>query len=605
MGRRSRERLLEPGEEVTATALFARLEQQACQLNARNFAADFNTLRKTAEANGDLASAARLDLERAAQLVWLSAHGLTHFHSWEDPVAAAHYLEARKAETTNGMLRLRYALVWLITLPKGRHTGKLAVEAVADILAWLRQDKGEHEATQETYFELVELGLLLSRQYRCRAEEVRQTVLDYLLNGRQPVVLRWWQLQFFGKHPDLFTPAECERLDIVARQIYEHYHAEDRYMVQMVCDAAIPLAARAIRDARRWHGLKGDSIKAHAQRRYTEDPTDFVVQTLLNDALNCYHAAGDKQQVQAVEKLISATKHAARLQTVELDFTLDGPEGKFISAWLRKMPAWILEDSGLVFWRLRYNLVPHRPGTATVAEKPELADLFRHVAFDRNRNITTRHQDQGRNLPFRPYELMLGLYGHMRFETFAQGLQNGQITYATTLGFLREQTWLGQMEFQRGQDAADAPGYTLISWVEPALRSYFAEMERAQQDKEYQPDLMLCIDSLTLKMEAILRHFCRALDPPIATNRRSKSGDQQELTLEEVIQAVESYSGSDAGYWLRYVFTKEGWNVRNNVAHGFMSPKDYSVTMMQAVILALFVLATLHIAPPDSHPLEN
>lgn len=605
MGRRSRERLLEPGEEVTATELFERLEQEATQLNARDFAADFNTLRKVAEANGDLATAARLDLERAAQLVWLSAHGLTHFHPWEDFIAAAHYLEARKAETTNEMLRLRYALVWLITLPKGRHTGKLAVEVTDSILEWLRGDEGKLETTQETYFELVQLGLLLSRQYRCKVEEVRQTVLDYLLNGEQTVVLRWWQLQFFGKHPDLFTPAECEQLDAVARQVVEHYQAEDRYMVQMVCDAAIPLAARATRDARRWHKLKGDSIKAHAQRRYAKDPTNFIVQTLLNDALDCYHAAGDKQQVQAVEKLISATKHEAKLNSVEFDFTLDGPEGKFISQCLRKMPTWILADARLAFWRMRYNLIPHRLSNAGVADKPELANVFRHVAFDRNRNITTRHQEQGRNLPFQPYGLMLGLYGHMRFETFAQGLQSGQITYATTLEFLREQTWLGQMEFQRGQDAADTPGYTLISWVEPALRSYFAEMERAQQDKEYQPDLMLCIDSLTLKMEAILRHFCRALSPPIATNRRGKSGDQQELTLEEVIQAVESYTGPDAGYWLRFVFTKEGWNVRNNVAHGFMNPRDYSVKMMQAVILALFVLATLHIAPPDSHHQEH
>lgn len=599
MGRRSGERLLELDEEVTATELFERLEQRAQQLNARNFAADFNALRKVAEANGDLTTAARLDMERAAQLVELNAHGMTYFHAWEDPVAAAHYLEARKAETSNEMLRLRYALVWLITLPKGRHTGQLAKEVVGSILEWLQRDRGELEATQDTYYQLVQLGLLLSRQYRYRVEEMRQTVLDHLLNGQQPIVLRWWQLQFFSKQPDLFTPAECKQLDIVARQVYEHYEAEDRYMVKLICEAAIPLAARATKDARRWHSLKGDFIKAHAQRRYADDPTSFIVQSLLNDALDCYHAASDKQQVQAVEELISATKHEVKLNTVELDFTLDGPEGEFISAWLRKVPTWILKHDDLVFWRMRYNLIPHRPSTLVAPSKPRFTDFFRQVSFDRNRNITTRQQEQGRNLPFNPYSLMMGFYGHMRFETFAQGLQSGQITYATTMEFLREQTWLGQHEFQRGQEP-DAPSYTLISWVEPALRSYFAEMERAQQDKNYRPNLMLCTDSLTLKMEAILRHFCRSLDPPIATNRRGRDGDQQERTLEDIIQAVEGYTGPDAGYWLRFVFTKEGWNVRNNVAHGFMNPQDYSVSLMQAVILALFVLATLNIVPEET-----
>ncbi|GAA4045936.1 hypothetical protein GCM10022409_35010 [Hymenobacter glaciei] len=429
---------------------------------------------------------------------------------------------------------------------------------------------------------------------------MRELILGYLLDGQQSVEVRQRQLQFFSKHADLFSRVDCGRLDGVSQQVYEHYKAENGYMTKLVCEAAIPLAARATNDARKWHSLKGDYIKSHALQRHAVEPTDFVVQTLMKDALDCYQAAGDKQQVLAMEELISATKHDAKLHKVEFNCILDGPEGMLMSAWMREMPAYILEVDALVFLRLRYNLIPGRPMPEVADAEPGLTDLFRHVAFDRNRNITTRQQRMGKKLPISPYSLLMGFYRHMTFETFAHGLQSGQITYANTLQFLRERSWLGKMEFHRGQDEADAPGYTLIPWVEPALRSYFAEMERAQQDKTYEPDLMLCMDSLTVKMEGILRHFCRALDPPIATNRRARNGDQQEKTLEEIIESVESYSGPDAGYWLRYVFTKEGWNVRNNVAHGFMNPQDYSVGTMQAVILALFVLATLNITPQES-----
>ena len=599
MNRRTRERLLESDEEVSATELFERLEQRTTRLNGSSFAADFNAMRQVAEAGGNADLATRLDMERAAQLVGLSEYGITHFYPWESPDDAQRYLQARKVETKNELLELRYGLVWLITLPRGSHTHALAAEMVARIQEWLERDQGRYGATQDTYFDLLQLGLLLSRVYRCEPEKMRQLVLDNLIDGQQPVVLRWWQLQFFGKRTNLLLRQECERLGEVGQQVFDHYKAGDRHMVKLVCEAMIPLAARAKNDARKWHRWKGDYINAHAQKRYAADPTDFVVQTLLNDALDCYHKAGDKQQVLALESLLSATKHDAKLNKVAVDFTLDGPEGELISAWMRRLPAWMLQEDELVFWRLRFNLIPGRPGPVE-NEEPGLADLFRHVAFDRNRNITTRQQGLGRNLPFSPYALLLGFYRQMTLETFAQGLQSGQITYATTVKFLREQTWLGKMEYHRGQDDADEPGYTLIPWVEPALRSYFAEMERALQDKEYKPDLMLCIDSLTVKMEGILRHFCRALPTPIATNRRARNGDQQEKTLEEVIQSVESYSGPDAGYWLRFVFTKEGWNVRNNVAHGFMAPQDYTVGTMQAVILALFVLATLHITPRES-----
>lgn len=600
MKRRTRERLLEPDEVVSATELFERLEQYTATLNGADFEADFHAQSQTAEALADPGLAFRLGMESACQMTWLNESSLKHGGGWKNQVAAEEYLCSRKAETKNEMLQLRYGLLWLLTLPRGRHTGTLAQEMAAHIRAWLEQDQGRHEATENTYVELVQLGLLIGQEFRFPLDKLRHLVLVHLLDGQQSIEVRRRQLHFFSKHANLFSRADCGRLDEVSQQVYEHYKASDGYMVKLVCEAAIPLAARATNDARRWHSRKGDYIKGHAQQRHAADPTDFVVQTLMKDALDCYQAAGDKQQVLALEGLISATKHDAKLNKVEFDCTLDGPEGKLISAWMRNMPAYILEVDALVFLRLRYNLIPGRPMPAVADAEPGLADLFRHVAFDRNRNITTRQQGLGKKLLFSPYSLLMGFYRHMTFETFAQGLQSGQITYATTLEFLREQSWLGKMEFHRGQDEADAPGYTLIPWVEPALRSYFAEMERAQLDKTYEPDLMLCIDSLTVKMEGILRHFCRALDPPIATNRRARNGDQQEKTLEEIIESVESYSGPDAGYWLRYVFTKEGWNVRNNVAHGFMNPQDYSLGTMQAVILGLFVLATLHITPREA-----
>ena len=600
MRKRTRERLLEPDEVISAAELFERLEQNTIALNGTDFEEDFNAQSQTAEALADPTLVMRLGMESGCQITWLDESIFKRGKSWKNEQVAEKYLCARWAETSNNMLRLRYGLIWLLTLPRGRHTGELLEDVPGRIHTWLENDKGRHKATENTYLELLQLGLLIGKEFRLPSDKLRGLVLEHLLDGQQSIELRRRQLQFFSKHADLFSRADCGRLDEVSQQVYEHYKTSDGYMVKLVCEAAIPLAARATNDARRWHGRKGDYIKTHAQQRHAADPTDFVVQTLMKDALDCYQAAGDKQQVLAMEGLISATKHDAKLNKVEFDCTLDGPEGKLISDWMRNMPAYILEVDTLVFLRVRYNLIPGRPMPEVANEELGLADLFRHVAFDRNRNITTRQQGPAKKLPFSPYSLLMGFYRHMTFETFAQGLQSGQITYATTLEFLREQSWLGKMEFHRGQDEADAPCYTLIPWVEPALRSYFAEMERAQLDKTYEPELMLCIDSLTVKMEGILRHFCRALDPPIATNRRARNGDQQEKTLEEIIESVESYSGPDAGYWLRYVFTKEGWNVRNNVAHGFMNPQDYSVGTMQAVILALFVLATLNITPRES-----
>lgn len=397
----------------------------------------------------------------------------------------------------------------------------------------------------------------------------------------------------------MLSKTVCGELEAVSQQVYDAYSKDADSIVHYICDAAIKLAARATNDAYKWYLLKGDFWKAQAQKRYAQDPTSFIVQKLFTDALHAYRAGGGKQQVQEVEALISATKHEVKMPTVEFNHTFDGPEGKLISAYTEKLPEWVLAGEGLaVFWRMvRGALIPSARPAITETKEMGLFSLFQQVAFDRNRNITTKHQKRRDGVPLDSYGVILGFHKAMTSKVFADGLRDGKITLATTLEFLREQTWIGQVEFL--DDAGNpSSAYRLVEWVEPAIKNYFGEMERVAQQADYEPEMMLCVDSLSVKIEGLLRHYCRLLNPPIATNKTAANGDQQGLPLEEVIKSIEEYSGEDAGYLLRYIFTREGWNVRNNIAHGFLPPQSYSVGLMQMVLLALFTVATMGMKMP-------
>jgi hypothetical protein len=63
MGRRTRERLLEPEEVVSAAELFERLEQHTKALNGADFEADFHAQSQTAEAQANPNLAFRLGME--------------------------------------------------------------------------------------------------------------------------------------------------------------------------------------------------------------------------------------------------------------------------------------------------------------------------------------------------------------------------------------------------------------------------------------------------------------------------------------------------------------------------------------------------------------
>lgn len=63
MKRRTRERLIEPDEVITATELFERLEQHTTALNGADFEADFHAQSQTTEALADPDLAFRLGME--------------------------------------------------------------------------------------------------------------------------------------------------------------------------------------------------------------------------------------------------------------------------------------------------------------------------------------------------------------------------------------------------------------------------------------------------------------------------------------------------------------------------------------------------------------
>ncbi|RZK45124.1 MAG: DUF4209 domain-containing protein [Hymenobacter sp.] len=593
-----RERLLQPEEVISEQELYERLELRTINLNGTCFEMDFNATNQIVDASTNAELAERLAMECGCQMIHLDENYLSHPGSWKDNGTAESYLKARYAKANNKLLRLRYGLLIALGLPKGRHTGTLAIEAIEHMLQWLKENKGLDEDTKKTYYDLVKLIFVLSKKYKHKFDIIQEFITGELVIGAQPISLQNTQLQFLSKHTNIIPRTRCAKLGIVCQRIYEQYSVTNSALIPYICDTAIYLAARAAGDTKGWNIRKGNYFKSEGQKRYAKNPSDFVTQSFFTNALRNYRLAGDKKQVEQVEYLISTTKNDVRLDTIEQTLTLDGEEGKLIVAAMKQRPQKILALEGIfVFWAIRYLLIPNKLKEDIGNVEPRLWDIFRHNRFDRNGNITTRAQKRDFSGPFHPYSILLGFYQIMTREVFADGLRTGKITYQTTLTFLQDHTWVGGATFRK--KTKNENDESLVTWIEPALRYYFAEVERAALDTSYKPEMTLCIDSLTLKIEGLLRRFCQLATPPIATNRTSASGDQQELTLEDIIKSVEEYSDEHVGYYLRFVFTKEGWNVRNNIAHGFTTPKDYTITSMQRILVALFVVATMGLNPPE------
>ena len=95
------------------------------------------------------------------------------------------------------------------------------------------------------------------------------------------------------------------------------------------------------------------------------------------------------------------------------------------------------------------------------------------------------------------------------------------------------------------------------------------------------------IDSLTLKFEGVLRDFAALIG--VTTTITGKGNVLREKYIEELLvdKEIKKYFNEDDLLFFNYLFvSKDGMNLRNNIAHSFFKPNNYSFQIMHLLICA-------------------
>ena len=101
---------------------------------------------------------------------------------------------------------------------------------------------------------------------------------------------------------------------------------------------------------------------------------------------------------------------------------------------------------------------------------------------------------------------------------------------------------------------------------------------------------IVSIDSLVLKFEGILREFSRYNGAQ--TIDIKENGTQERTSFEKFLEdeKIKELMPKDDIALFKFLFTSEGINLRNNIAHCFFKSKDYSKKIMMLLICALLKL---------------
>lgn len=182
---------------------------------------------------------------------------------------------------------------------------------------------------------------------------------------------------------------------------------------------------------------------------------------------------------------------------------------------------------------------------------------------------------------------------------FIEAYKAGKLNYGSVLSYL-ENTWFNDVITRKyhGQTVEVKP----LDTLKPGLKKIFEELGNYLNDSKYQCDFVTVTDSLTLKVEGLLRYFCEKTG--IATFKTRQKGSDKlvmEKILDELLADIAhepplkpdqktNFDENDR-IFIKYVMTeKAGLNLRNAVAHSLMDIYEYSfehVIVLFCIIMKL------------------
>ena len=213
------------------------------------------------------------------------------------------------------------------------------------------------------------------------------------------------------------------------------------------------------------------------------------------------------------------------------------------------------------------------------------------IIDERGNIIKTYSPDEGKF--WSTYSYYFGFGTMKMFELFKAAVKSGRLTYESTISYL-ENTWLNE-SIERNYNGTTKIVIPLDT-IKPGIKRIFEEFNNAMKDEKYVCDFVTIIDSLTLKIEGVLRFFIERLGIPTFATRRTKTGSViMEKLFDDIIADLQNTPEKPIGFeedhrtLIKYVMSEKiGWNLRNEVAHALLQIEDY--TPDKVIVLFCLIL---------------
>lgn len=217
-------------------------------------------------------------------------------------------------------------------------------------------------------------------------------------------------------------------------------------------------------------------------------------------------------------------------------------------------------------------------------QKPFYMEHMTAVRSDINNNMV--HVTHEENWKFQYMNVFFSNSIRWIIHILSTAIERKHLSFANVRKILLQNTNFGEeLIVYRNENQFS---FRLFDKIDLSIKDFFTQYQKEM--KGQCPDWRYVINNLTIQFEGILRDIIRLYNGETSKVMGGNKEDVVEMLLDDLLRTEacrDLYSDEDRDLFY-YAFTNKGLNIRNNVAHGFYLPLDY--TSFKAILVFLCVL---------------
>lgn len=373
----------------------------------------------------------------------------------------------------------------------------------------------------------------------------------------------------------------------------------DRRILENYLKLLVILSQKLNISASEFHEKLGDY---HIEQLKTEKRKSFIAHHYYSQALAEYKKANNKEKIESTAVLLEQSKKYIDLKKVSIEIE-DEEINKVLNEYWDFIKSKLSElvenhDSTTIYSYLIVEGILPKAEKLGDEVRPAMLDLVSTMVFDINKNVNKK-----RSGGLNTYSLHINNFTirHI-WLLFSEGIKSGKVSFESLMDYLKNHSWYGN-DFTYLDANEERQGFNWIELLSPSLQSFFIQNEIDFNTKGHHAEgYILAIDSLVLKFEGLLREFSRMIGAQ--TVEIKDNGTEERISFDKLLDndKLKALIPEDDIAFFKYLFTSEGMNLRNNVAHCFFNTQNYNSAIMLLLLVALLRLGNFELkANEDSN----